>query len=81
VPDPIDLAFVDPPYRLPATWRWEQAGEAIFRPLAGRLASGGVVVLRCQRNIVVPDALGTLCVRDRREYGKMSLVFLSPPEA
>ena len=74
----IDLAFVDPPYRLVAGWRWEQATEELFGPLGRHLTAGGVVVLRCQRNVEVPPALGPLCVRDRRDYGRMSLVFLSP---
>jgi 16S rRNA (guanine(966)-N(2))-methyltransferase RsmD len=78
VQERIDLAFVDPPYRLVAGWRWEQATEALFGPLGRHLAAGGTVVLRCQRNIEVPQTLGPLRVRDRRDYGKMSLVFLSP---
>jgi 16S rRNA (guanine966-N2)-methyltransferase len=74
----FDLAFVDPPYRLVADWRWDRATERLFAPLGRSLTAEGIVVLRCQRNIDVPRTLGPLCVRDRRDYGKMSLVFLSP---
>ena len=74
----IHLAFVDPPYRLVAAWRWGRVTESLFAPLGRGLAGEGIVVLRCQRNIEVPGTLGPLCVRDRRVYGKMSLVFLSP---
>lgn len=74
----FDLAFVDPPYRLVAGWRWGRAIEKLFAPLGRALAGDGAVVLRCERNIDVPGTLGPLCVRDRRDYGKMSLVFLSP---
>jgi 16S rRNA (guanine966-N2)-methyltransferase len=80
-PERLDLAFVDPPYRLPAGWRWEEATDKLFAPLGRALAAGGTVVLRCKRNTVVPAALGPLCVRRRRDYGKMSLIFLSPREA
>lgn len=75
--DPIDLAFVDPPYALTDRWRWGQAGEKIFTPLAEKLADDGQVIFRCRRNIVLPDTLRPLSVRQRRDYGKMSLVFMS----
>jgi len=81
VPQPIDLAFVDPPYALPAKWQWPHAVEKLFDPLADRLARVGTVVLRCHRNIALPAALGRLRVRDQRTYGKMSLVFLSLSDA
>ncbi|OPX21397.1 MAG: 16S rRNA (guanine(966)-N(2))-methyltransferase RsmD [Planctomycetales bacterium 4484_123] len=77
---PIDLAFVDPPYEMVRQWRWEAAEGRIFAPLAGKLAGDGRVVLRCPRNIPVPEELGQLSVRERRDYGKMSLVFFEPQE-
>jgi 16S rRNA (guanine(966)-N(2))-methyltransferase RsmD len=76
--EPVAVAFVDPPYRLSAGWSWPEVTDRLFAPLAGSLSPEGQVVLRCQRNIAVPDALGPLGVRDRRDYGKMSLVFLAP---
>ncbi|HET6430496.1 MAG TPA: RsmD family RNA methyltransferase [Phycisphaerae bacterium] len=75
--EPADIAFVDPPYRLSAGWDWEEITPRLFAPLAGGLSPEGVVMLRCERNIAVPEALGPLGVRDRRDYGKMSLVFLA----
>ena len=77
--DPIDLAFVDPPYALTERWRPGEAGERIFAPLADRLADDGLVVFRCRRNTPVGDALAPLCVRQRRDYGTMSLLFLGGP--
>ena len=73
---PTDLAFVDPPYRLTETWRWSEAAERLFAPLAAGLAAGGQVVFRCRGDLDVPDPLDALRVRDRREYGRMALVFL-----
>jgi len=76
--EPADIAFVDPPYRQSAAWDWRVIADRLFVPLAGGLSPEGVVMLRCERNIDVPEALGPLGVRDRRDYGKMSLVFLRP---
>jgi 16S rRNA (guanine(966)-N(2))-methyltransferase RsmD len=81
VSEPVNLAFVDPPYSLVERWRWDQAVERLFAPLAAKLADDGVVVLRCRRNINLPSALGPLGVHQKRDYGKMSLVFLSLSEA
>jgi 16S rRNA (guanine966-N2)-methyltransferase len=78
--EPVDLAFADPPYRLPRTWRWCEAVESLFAPLGESLAAGGQVVFRCHGKTEVPPALGNLNVRERREYGSMSLIFLSRAE-
>ena len=77
LPDPVDLAFIDPPYRLVANWRWDDAAEKLFAPIAAAAAPDATAILRCERNISLPEAFGPLCVRDRRDYGNMSLVFLS----
>ena len=76
LPEPVDLAFVDPPYDLVAGPAWQPAGAKIFDPLAEKLAPRGQVVFRCRRNIPTPEALGLLCVRERRDYGRMSLLML-----
>ncbi len=75
--EPIDLAFVDPPYRLAERWHWDQAVERIFEPLAAKLAGEALVVFRVERNIELPETFGSLCVRRRRDYGNMSLLLLS----
>jgi 16S rRNA (guanine966-N2)-methyltransferase len=75
LPGEADIAFVDPPYSDPAAWDWAQVGGELFDPLAGRLARDGIIMLRCQRNILPPEALGMLKLRDRRDYGGMSLIF------
>ena len=75
--EPVDLAFVDPPYALVADWQWTQAARKIFNPLGAKLADDGTVVFRCRRNIELPAAFGLLSLRDRRDYGKMSLLMLA----
>lgn len=75
LPGEIDVAFVDPPYTDSAGWDWAKISLELFDPLAGRLASDGIIMLRCQRNILPPDALGMLKQSDRRDYGGMSLIF------
>ncbi len=77
LPGPADLAFVDPPYALVERWQWAQATGGIFDPLAAKLAPGATVVFRCERNIALPEAFGLLSLRDRRDYGTMSLLFLA----
>ena len=76
--EPVDLAFVDPPYEMAAAWRWDEAAAKLFGPLGRHLGDEGTVVFRCRRNIRVPEALGPLCVRRRRDCGRMSLVLLAP---
>ncbi|MCD4699525.1 MAG: 16S rRNA (guanine(966)-N(2))-methyltransferase RsmD [Phycisphaerae bacterium] len=76
--EPIDLAFVDPPYALSERWHWVQVVEKLFAPLAAKMADDGLVVFRCRRNIVLPDTFTPLSVSQRRDYGDMSLVFLHP---
>ncbi len=76
IDEPIDLAFVDPPYALPERWRPNEAVEKLFAPLAAKLADDGMVIFRCRRNIPLPDTLKPLYLHDRRDYGQMSLIFL-----
>jgi len=73
---PADLAFVDPPYALVAQWQWAQAAAKIFNPLAAKLAGDGIVMFRCERNAELPAAFGLLSLRERRDYGGMSLLLL-----
>ncbi len=76
LPGPADLAFVDPPYALVDDAAWRRAAEKIFDPLAGKLTEDGLVVFRCRRNLAPGEAFGRLSLRERRDYGKMSLLFL-----
>ena len=81
VTDPIDVAFVDPPYATAREWDWASASEKVFAPLAPRLASDGVVVLRVGDRTTVPETLGGLVTGRVREYGDMLLVMLVRPES
>lgn len=72
---PVDVAFVDPPYAMTESWDWAQATRQLFEPIAARLADGGRVMLRIERTLQSPEALGPLTLHRRREYGKMALVF------
>jgi len=75
--EPVDLAFVDPPYPLTRRWASDGVPEGLFEPLGRHLAPEGRAMLRCERNLSLPEAFGPLCVRHRREYGKMALLFLA----
>jgi 16S rRNA (guanine966-N2)-methyltransferase len=69
--EPVDVAFVDPPYAEARRWDWRVVGETIFIPLARRLAADGVVVLRLPGRVAPPETLGPLVTGRVRDYGDM----------
>jgi len=74
--EPVDVAFVDPPYAQVLRWDWAQAAEKLFAPLAAGLVEGGTVVFRVPHKAAVPDPLGPLRLVRRREHGDMAVGFL-----
>lgn len=79
VPDPVDVAFVDPPYQQVREWPWEEIIQDVFAPLAARLAAEGVVVLRSPADAALPASFGPLVVYRTRLYGDMTLTLLGLP--
>ena len=76
VADPVDVAFVDPPYADARNWDWQRAAETIFSPLAPHLAEAdGCVVLRTDEHADVPDTLGPLQCSRVKTYGDMVIRF------
>ena len=72
----VDVVFVDPPYADARRWDWSRAAEAIFAPLAPRLADNdGCVVLRTDAHADAPDTLGGLTCSRIKTYGDMVLRF------
>lgn len=78
---PVDVAFVDPPYADVRRWDWQRIAEEVFTPLAGRLAEGGVVVLRCPAEVALPAEIGPLAIARRQRYGAMVVALLGPRPA
>ncbi len=76
----VDLAFVDPPYAALRRWDWLKVERRLFAPLAGALSADGLVVLRAPDDAELPERLGGLEVRRRREYGQMVVALMGPPE-
>ena len=76
----IDVAYVDPPYAQTRRWNWQAAAERIFVPLAGRLDADGVVVLRTEAKVELPQRIGPLAIRRTRRYGEMVLSLLGMAE-
>jgi 16S rRNA (guanine966-N2)-methyltransferase len=74
----VDLAFVDPPFDQVRRWSWAAVAARLFAPLADALAGDGRAVLRVPAGVDVPEAVGGLAVRRRKEYADMVLVFLGP---
>jgi len=76
VTDPVDVAFVDPPYADARFLDWSRTAETIFVPLAPRLSDNdGCVVLRTDEHAAVPDELGGLQCSRTKNYGDMVVRF------
>ena len=73
---PLDIAFVDPPYAHSRRWDWSAVERTILGPLAAHLAENGVVVLRLESHVDLPDELAGLNVRRTRTYGSMAVALL-----
>lgn len=73
--DRLDLAFVDPPYDAARSWDWPEVAGTLFLPLAGALADGGLVVLRCPRGVQPPPKIGPLVESRQKAYSGESLTF------
>jgi len=71
-----DLAFVDPPYAQARLWDWQRMTDAVFAPLAGGMAEGGIVTLRVPAEVAIPEKLGPLKLLRHRLYGDMALGLL-----
>ncbi len=71
--EPVDLAFVDPPYADVRRRQWDDVERTIFEPLAAHLAGDGLVVLRVPGKIDCPETLGGLQHRRHRNYGDMDI--------
>ena len=78
--EPVDLAFVDPPYAAVRKWDWDRAQRSLFAPLAGVLAGTGLVVLRTPAGADTPDTLAGLACTREKAYGDMHIRLYAPPE-
>ena len=77
VTDPVDVAFVDPPYATVREWDWPAVIGGIFEPISRLLADDGVVVLRHSGDVELPPQLGPLVIARQRWYGDMGLALLT----
>jgi 16S rRNA (guanine966-N2)-methyltransferase len=78
-----DLVFVDPPYATSQETDSHSALAALFGVLERQVTPRGVVVLRTERKVEVPDRLGAFQVADKRLWGSMAIRLfqvLSPNE-
>lgn len=75
----VDVAFVDPPYVDARRWDWTKAEASIFAPLADKLASDGLVVLRTPKGVDIPATLSGLTEVRTKTYGGMVVTLLAKP--
>lgn len=73
--EPVDLAFIDPPYADARRWDWRHVGEGLFAPLGRHLSADGLAVLRTPARVQPPDSPGGLAIARTRRYGDMALTF------
>jgi 16S rRNA (guanine966-N2)-methyltransferase len=76
VREPIDLAFVDPPYADVRRWDWDQQIVTLFEPLGEHLAADGLIVLRTPKRVECPETLGPVTTKRTKHYGDMTIVIL-----
>jgi 16S rRNA (guanine966-N2)-methyltransferase len=77
--EPVDLAFVDPPYADVRRWDWDSQIETIFSPLGEYLAADGLIVLRTPRRVECPETLGPVTIKRTKHYGDMAVFILGLP--
>jgi len=72
---PFDLVFVDPPYATARAWAKGQGGEAVRTETAKRVAAGGRLVLRLEKDDPPPPDWAGLQRTEARVYGRSCVVF------
>jgi 16S rRNA (guanine(966)-N(2))-methyltransferase RsmD len=68
-----DLVFVDPPYATSRQTDEVSPLARLFKVLEHQVVNRGVVVVRTEREVEVPDSLGTFQVVDTRLWGSMAI--------
>ncbi len=68
-----DLIFVDPPYARSRDIGPGSQLARLFDVLKNQVAAKGVVVVRTEKGIVLPEIYGPFTVVDRRDWGTMSI--------
>ena len=76
---PLDVAFVDPPYAQSRRWDWSAVERTLLTPLEAHLAEEGLIVLRLETQVELPEALTGLAVQRVKEYGSMAIALLGRP--
>jgi 16S rRNA (guanine966-N2)-methyltransferase len=74
--EPLDLAFVDPPFPAVREWDWSAVQETIFDPLAAKMSAGGLVALRLPAETDHPENIGDLQLARTKHYGGMKVLLL-----
>ncbi|MBR1423733.1 MAG: 16S rRNA (guanine(966)-N(2))-methyltransferase RsmD [Ruminococcus sp.] len=68
----LDIAFVDPPYRMGLI-------EKVLPLLEGKLNEGAFVICEHERELTLPDEFGRLTLHKRYRYGKIALTVYKIP--
>jgi len=71
-----DLVFIDPPYVDSASTQPGSPLATMLVRLAEKVAAGGFVIVRTERNTTLSQSYGPLKIVDRREWGSMAITIL-----
>ncbi len=75
----FELIFFDPPFAESARAELGEVAEEMTRA-CGLLAPEGLVLLRCERKIDVPERVGELTLVERRRWGRNAVAFYAAAE-
>ena len=70
----FDIIFVDPPFRLAASWRDDPDAAQASRLLPGLLAPEGVMLFRLEDRRAAPPVFDGLSAGNDRKYGRSRIV-------
>jgi 16S rRNA (guanine(966)-N(2))-methyltransferase RsmD len=71
-----DLVFVDPPYAKTRQTSENSQLAGLMDILSGQVADDGLVVVRTEKDIELPDKYGVFEVEQRRSWGSMNVTLL-----
>ncbi len=71
-----ELVFVDPPYKKTRQSGVGSALAGLLDVVSGQVAPAGFVVVRTEKDVVLPDSYSELAVIERRRWGTMAVTIL-----
>ncbi len=77
IDEPVDIAFVDPPFSQVRQQSWQRVSRKLFSALSNSLSDDGLVVLRLPSDASADQTFGPLQVHRVKKYGGMTVMLLA----